>query len=99
MRTFELTASRSARDRTVEPLIIAVFGGVVFGLVLLSLIWKIVSRAADNELDWLIHNFGNERAAKRIEEKGGDMDGESSAVSGYWAGPAPLGIIDSCRTR
>jgi hypothetical protein len=53
----------------VELLIIAVAGGVLFGLVLLSLIWKIVSRAVDNGLDWMIHNFGNEQAARRIEEK------------------------------
>ncbi|MGH2817694.1 MAG: hypothetical protein ACRDJS_04450 [Actinomycetota bacterium] len=44
----------------MEPLIIAVFAGVLFGLVLLSLIWKIVSRAVDSGLDWLIHTFGNE---------------------------------------
>jgi hypothetical protein len=53
----------------VELLIIAVAGGVLFGLLLLSLIWKIVSRAVDNGLDWMIHNFGNEQATRRIEEK------------------------------
>jgi hypothetical protein len=53
----------------VELLLIAVFGGVLLGLVLLNLIWRIVSRAVDNGLDWVIHNFGNEQAARRIEEK------------------------------
>ncbi len=53
----------------MELLIIAVVGGVLFGLVLLGLIWRIVLRAVDNGLDWMIHNFGNEQAARRIEEK------------------------------
>jgi hypothetical protein len=53
----------------VEPLIVAVIGGVALAIVLAAGIWKIVSRAVDNGLDWLIHTFGNEQAAKRIEQK------------------------------
>lgn len=50
-------------------LIVAVVGGVFLAAVLMTAIWKIVSPATDNLLYWLIHTFGNERAAKEIEEK------------------------------
>jgi hypothetical protein len=53
----------------VELLIAAVIGGVVLAGVLLVVIWKIVSAAVDNGMDWLIHTFGNDQAAKRIEQK------------------------------
>ncbi len=53
----------------MELLIIAVIGGVVLAAVLMTVIWKIVSPATDNLLDWLIHTFGNERAAKQIEHR------------------------------
>ena len=53
----------------MELIIAAAIGGVLFGILLWKLIWNIVSPATENLLDWLIHNLGNERAAKRIEEK------------------------------
>lgn len=53
----------------MELLIAAVVGGVILALVLARVIWVVVSRAVDNGLDWLVVNFGNERAAKRVEEK------------------------------
>jgi hypothetical protein len=53
----------------VELLIAAVIGGVVLAGVLLVVIWKIVSAAVDNGMDWLIHTFGNDQAAKRVEQK------------------------------
>jgi hypothetical protein len=53
----------------VELLVVAVLGGVALAIVLALGIWQIVSRAVDNGLDWLIHTFGNEQAARRIEQK------------------------------
>lgn len=53
----------------MELLIAAVAGGVILALGLARVIWVVVSRAVDNGLDWLVVNFGNDRAAKRVEEK------------------------------
>ena len=53
----------------MELLIAGVIGGVLLAVVLWKLIWSIVSPAVDNGTDWLIHTFGNERAAKEVEEK------------------------------
>ena len=53
----------------MELLLIAVAGGVILAVVLMVLMWKIVSRAVDNGMDWLIHTFGNERAAREVEAK------------------------------
>jgi hypothetical protein len=53
----------------VELLITAVIGGVLLAGALMVVIWKVVSGAVDNGLDWLIHKFGNERAAREVEEK------------------------------
>ena len=53
----------------MELLIVAVIGGVFLAGVLMTVIWKIVSPATENLLDWLIHTFGNERAAREVEEK------------------------------
>ena len=53
----------------MELLIVAVIGGVVLAGVLMVVIWKVVSGAVDNGLDWLIHTFGNETAARKVEEK------------------------------
>jgi hypothetical protein len=47
----------------------AVIGGVVLAGALLVVIWKIVSAAVDNGMDWLIHTFRNDQAAKRVEQK------------------------------
>jgi hypothetical protein len=53
----------------MELLIAAVWGGVVLAIVMLKVIWSVGSRAVDNGLDWLILTFGNERAAREVEEK------------------------------
>lgn len=53
----------------MELVIAAVIGGVILALLLLKLIWTVVSAAVDNGLDWLIHTFGNDRAAREVEEK------------------------------
>jgi hypothetical protein len=53
----------------VELLIAAVVGGVLLAAALMAVIWKVISGAVDNGLDWLIHTFGNERAASQVEEK------------------------------
>jgi hypothetical protein len=42
---------------------------VVLAIVMLKVIWIVGSRAVDNGLDWLILTFGNERAAREVEEK------------------------------
>lgn len=49
--------------------LIAVVGGAVLALTLFSILWKIVAPAVENLLDWLIHTFGNENAAREVEEK------------------------------
>ena len=53
----------------MELLIAAAVAGVLLAAALWLVLWRVVSRAVDNGLDWLIHNFGNEDAAKRVEEK------------------------------
>ena len=55
----------------MELLIAAVAGGVALAAVLMTVIWKIVSRAVDNGLDWLVYTFGNERAAREVAREGG----------------------------
>lgn len=53
----------------MELVIVAVVGGVVLKLGLFAIIWKVVSAAVDNLLDWAILHFSNERAANEVEEK------------------------------
>ncbi|MFN2388500.1 MAG: hypothetical protein ABR575_02670 [Actinomycetota bacterium] len=53
----------------MELLLAAIIGGLLLAVLVTILIWRVASRAVDNGLDWLIHTFGNERAAKQIEEK------------------------------
>ena len=53
----------------MELLVGAVVAGVLLAAALWVVLWRVISRAVDNGLDWLIHNFGNEEAAKRVEEK------------------------------
>jgi hypothetical protein len=36
---------------------------------------KIVSAAVENGLDWLIHTFGNESAAREVKEKWREKEG------------------------
>jgi len=43
--------------------------GVLLAIALFKVILSVVSQAVDNLLDWAILHFGNERAARRIEEK------------------------------
>lgn len=49
----------------MELLIAAVVGGVVFAVIMMVIIYRAVSAA----FDWLIYTFGNERAAKEVEER------------------------------
>lgn len=53
----------------MELIIVGVIGGVLLAVVLWKLIWMVVSGAVDNGVDWLIHTFGNETAARKVEEK------------------------------
>ena len=53
----------------MELLIGAALAGVALAVVVMVMIWRVVSRAVDNGLDWLIHTFGNDPADSRIEEK------------------------------
>jgi hypothetical protein len=59
----------------VELLIAAVIGGFALAVVLMTVIWKVVSRAVDNGLDWLIYTFGKEQAAREVEEKWQEKEG------------------------
>ena len=58
----------------MEFLVAALIGGVVLAAAVTTVLWKVFSSAFDNGLDWLIHTFGNEQAAKRIEEKWRQQD-------------------------
>lgn len=53
----------------MELLIAAALGGVLLTFVLFKLIWRIVSSAVDNGVDWLIHSFGNESARAEVEKR------------------------------
>ena len=53
----------------MEFLIAAVVAGIVLAVALMTMLWKVFSRAFNNGFEWLIHTFGNEQAAKKIEEK------------------------------
>ena len=53
----------------MELLIAALVGGILLAGAVMVVIWKVVSGAVGNGLDWLIHTFGNERAAREVEEK------------------------------
>lgn len=53
----------------MELVIAAVLGGVLLAAGLFVVIWKVASAAVDNLLDWVILHFGNERAARAVEEK------------------------------
>ena len=53
----------------MELLIGAMVAGILLAAALWMVLWRIVSSAVDNGLDWLIHTFGNERAAKEVEDK------------------------------
>ena len=43
--------------------------GMLLALALARVIWVVVSQAVDNLLDWAILHFGNERAARAVEDK------------------------------
>lgn len=53
----------------MELIIGGIIGGILLAIFLMKLIWSVVSPAVENGTDWLIHTFGNERAAKEVEEK------------------------------
>lgn len=53
----------------MELLVGAVVAGILLAAALWKVIWRVVSGAVDNGLDWLIHTFGNDAAARRVEEK------------------------------
>ena len=53
----------------MEMIIAGILGGILLAVLLMKLIWIVVSGAVENGLDWLIHTFGNERAAREVEEK------------------------------
>ena len=53
----------------MELIFAALAGGVLLAVAVITVAWKVFSRAFDNGLDWLIHTFGNEQAARKIEEK------------------------------
>ena len=53
----------------MELLIGAVVAGILLAAALWIVLWRVVSGAVDNGLEWLIQNFGNEEAARRVEEK------------------------------
>ena len=68
----ERTRGVAELDGIVEPmeLVLGVLAvGVLLGIAVLTVAWKVFSRAFDNGFEWLIHTFGNEQAAKKIEEK------------------------------
>ena len=53
----------------MEPVIAGIVGGVVLAAALLTVVWKVVSAAVDNGLDWLIETFGNEDAREDLERR------------------------------
>lgn len=60
----------------MELLLAAIIGGFLLAVLLMIVLWKIVSAAVENGLDWLIHTFGNERAVREVEEKWRKREGE-----------------------
>lgn len=60
----------------MELLLASIIGGVVLAALLMMVLWKVVSAAVENGLDWLIDTFGNERAAHEVEEKWRKREGE-----------------------
>lgn len=63
----------------MELLVAAVVGGVLLALGLFAVILKVVDGAVDHLLDWLVYNFGNERASQRVQEKWRQRDTEATA--------------------
>ena len=53
----------------MELLIIAIISRVALAAALLAVVWKVVSAAVDNGLDWLIETFGNESARRELGER------------------------------
>lgn len=53
----------------MEFLVAAVVVGILLAAAIALTIWKVFSKAFDNGLDWLIHTFGNENAARQVEDK------------------------------
>ena len=70
--------------RLIERWAEAVHGGDLSGVrgplrrqvaALMTSYGKIVSAAVENGLDWLIHTFGNESAAREVKEKWREKEG------------------------
>ena len=53
----------------MELIIAAAIGGLLLATVLMKLVWTVISAAVENGMDWFIHTFGNDRAARQVEEK------------------------------
>ena len=53
----------------MEFLIAGAIAGVLLALALARVIWEVISAAVENLLDCTILHFGNDRAAREVEEK------------------------------
>ena len=53
----------------MELLIAGTIAGILLALALARVVWIIVGQAVDNLFDWTILHFGNESAARQVEEE------------------------------
>ena len=53
----------------MEFIVAGAIVGLLVAIALAKVIWIVVSQAVDNLLDWAILHFGNERAAREVEDK------------------------------
>lgn len=53
----------------VTLLVIALIGGTALAGATLWVLWRVVSAAVQNFLDWLVLNFGNDAAVKTVAER------------------------------
>ena len=53
----------------MEFIVAGAIAGVLLAIALAKVIWVVVSQAVDNLLDWVVLQFGNEKAVREIEEK------------------------------
>lgn len=54
----------------MELLIGAAIAGVVFALAVFVVLYRVIGRAVDNLLRWLITTFGNESSRRRLDDDG-----------------------------
>jgi hypothetical protein len=52
--------------------VLALVGGALFA----GVVWVVIWKATGNAFDWVIHTFGNVRAATQIEEKWRNREGK-----------------------